>query len=142
MVLIVRSIRARFRPQDLLHVHQTTMRLTLLVAFGLSLLPAPVTAEGEANATTFLALYDIARPEDKGHLRDHVEAVALGVAWANAALNFQKQKPLYCPPEKQNLTGEQALDILRKEIEARPASGNFPWPAVMIRALQHAFPCS
>jgi hypothetical protein len=104
------------------------MRLTPLLAIGLSLLPAPVTAEGEANATTFSALYDIARPEDKGHLRDHVEAVALGVAWANAALNFQKQKPLYCPPEKQNLTGEQALDIPRKEIEARPASGNFPWP--------------
>jgi hypothetical protein len=88
-----------------------------------------------------LALYDAARPEDKAHLRDHVEAVANGVAWANAALNFQKQKPLYCPPEKQNLTGEQALDILRKEIEARPASGNFPWPAVMIRALQNTFPC-
>lgn len=117
------------------------MRLTRLVAFGLSLLPAPATAEGEANAATFLVLYDVAGPDDKARLRDHVEAVANGVSWANAALNFQKQKPLYCPPEKQNLTGEQALDLLRKEIEARPASGNFPWPAVMIRALQNAFPC-
>jgi hypothetical protein len=90
----------------------------------------------------FLALYDAARPEDKAHLRDHVEAVAHGVAWANAALKFQKQKPLYCPPDTQNLTGEQALDILRKEIEARSTSGNFPWPAVLIRALQHTFPCS
>jgi hypothetical protein len=117
------------------------MKVTPLLALGFSLLPAPVTA-AEANATTFLALYDAARPEDKAHLRDYVQAVAHGVAWANAALNFQKQKPLYCEPEQQNLTGEQVLDILREEIEARPASGNFPWPAVVIRALQNAFPCS
>jgi hypothetical protein len=121
---------------------RTTMRLAPLLAFGLALLPASVRAEGEANATTFLALYDAALPEVKGRLRDHVEDVALGVAWANAALNFQKQKPLYCRTEKQNLTGEQAVEILRKEIEARPASGNFPWTAVLIRGLQHTFPCS
>jgi len=99
------------------------MRLTPLLAFGLSLLLAPATAEAEANATTFLASYDAARPEDKALLREHVEAVALGVAWANGALNFQKQKPLYCPPEKQNLTGEQALDILRKEIRSASSIG-------------------
>src|SRR5262249_53294133 len=87
------------------------------------------------------ASYDAVRPEDTALLREHIEAIALGVAWANGALNFQKQKPLYCPPEKQNLTGEQALDILRKEIEARPVSGNF-LAAVLIRALQHTFPCS
>jgi hypothetical protein len=56
------------------------MRLAPLLAFGLLLLPAPVTAEGEANATTFLALYDVALPEDKVHLRDHVEDVVPGVA--------------------------------------------------------------
>jgi hypothetical protein len=76
------------------------MRLAPVLAFGLALLPASVRAEGEANATTFLALYDIARPEDKGRLRDHVEVIALGVTWSNAALTFQTQKPLYCRTEK------------------------------------------
>jgi len=116
------------------------MKVTSLLVFGLSLLPSPVIA-AEANATMFLALYDAARPEDKAQLRDHVQAVAYGIAWANAAFKFQKQKPLYCPPDEQNLTGEQVLDLLRKELEAHPASGDFPWPAVTIRALQSAFPC-
>ena len=53
------------------------MKLRLLLSFGLVLLPFPVGAEEvnalpavaqEANATTFLAIYDAARPDDKAHL--------------------------------------------------------------------------
>ena len=117
------------------------MKPTLLLIFGLYLLSAPALAE-EANAATFLAVYDAARPEDKAHLRNFVEALQNGVAWANAALKFQKQKPLYCEPEKLALTAEQVIDLIRKEVQARPSSGMFPWPAVMIRTLQNNFPCS
>jgi hypothetical protein len=85
--------------------------------------------------------YDAARPDDKAHLRDHVDAVQHGVGWANAALKFQKQQPLYCEPEGPALTAEQAIDIIRKEVAARPSSGQFPWPAVMIAALRINFPC-
>jgi len=116
------------------------MKPTLLLIFGLYLLSAPALAE-EANATIFLTVYDAARPEDKEHLRNFVEALQGGVAWANAAMKNQKQKPLYCGPEKLALTGEQVVDIMRKEVEARPSVGQFPWPAVMIRALQNVFPC-
>jgi hypothetical protein len=128
----------------------TKMKLRLFLSFGLVLLPLPVTAEEvdalpamaqEANATTFLAIYDAARPEDKVHLRDYVGAVQHGVGWANAALRFHKQKPLYCEPEGLALTAEQAIDIIRKEVAARPSSSEFPWPAVMIAALRINFPC-
>jgi hypothetical protein len=51
-----------------------------------------------------------------------------GVGWANAALKFQKQQPLYCEPEGLALTAEQAIDIIRKEVAARPASASFHGP--------------
>jgi hypothetical protein len=127
------------------------MMLRLLLSLLLVFLALPATAQEinalpalarEANATAFLAIYDAARTEDKAYLRDYVGAVLHGVRWANAALKFQKQKLLYCEPEGLVLTGEQAIDIIRKEVAAGTSSGQFSWPAVMIAVLRINFPCN
>jgi hypothetical protein len=74
-----------------------------------------------------------------------------GVAWADVYIQEterrterrterSKRRLLYC---KGNLVlrGEQLMDILRREVEARPDEGKMNWRLVMLIALQKVFPC-
>ena len=48
----------------------------------------------------------------------------------------------YCPPQTVVLTGEQLIDILRREIKDEPwESTRLSFPAVLITALEKVFPC-
>jgi hypothetical protein len=39
------------------------------------------------------------------------------------------------------LKADQLMDILRREVEARPALGQHRWELVKVEALQSVFPC-
>jgi hypothetical protein len=77
--------------------------------------------------------------------RDDIKRILLatnnGFAWANADLKYRKREPLYCPPGKLALTGEQLIDILRRKVRHDPAFGSEYVGLGLLFALQETFPC-
>jgi hypothetical protein len=65
------------------------------------------------------------------------------MGWANTFLEeHRKEPPLYCVPPKLALTGEQIIDMLRKEIKDKPREADLEVGLVMMLLLQEVFPCS
>jgi len=88
-------------------------------------------AKAEASANQFL---NNQNPEYAEALLD---AMATGISWANSHID----KPMYCPPSNLAITSQQHMEILRQYIQHSPSRGDYPAGAVMIRALEYAFPC-
>ena len=75
---------------------------------------------------------------DRGHT-----AVEDGMGWANIELKKRKDTPpLYCVPDGFGLTGEQILEILRKEAKENPSSAAKSYGLVMLETLEKVFPCN
>jgi len=65
------------------------------------------------------------------------------MGWANAELNKRKDTPpLYCVLDGFGLTGEQILEMLRKEAKENPSSAEESYGLVMLLTLKKAFPCN
>jgi hypothetical protein len=95
------------------------MKLVSLI-FTLSLL-SPIAAHAqEANVKKVLNMYD-----------------------AGSELSKRKDTPpLYCVPDGFGLTGEQILEMLRKEVKENPSSAEDSYGLVMLLTLKKAFPCN
>jgi hypothetical protein len=96
------------------------------------------TAYAHVQAETLLKNYDAATPDGKQYFGELLVHFEDGVSWANV---MRKDARLYCLPRQLVLTGEQLIDILRRELRERPGSGNYPYRLVLIVALQRVFPC-
>jgi hypothetical protein len=108
------------------------MILALAVCLSASAAHAQVTAE------VLLKNYDMATPDGKQYLGEVLVHFEDGVSWANV---MRKDARLYCLPRQLVLTGEQLIDILRRELKQRPGSENYPYQLILIMALQRVFPC-
>jgi hypothetical protein len=65
-----------------------------------------------------------------------------GVSWANASNQAHRVARLYCPPGKIFYQQpEDLIDMLRREVEARPDIGREPWQLATIETLRKVFPC-
>jgi hypothetical protein len=65
------------------------------------------------------------------------------MGWANAELRKrQDTPPLYCVPDRFILTGEQIVEMLRKEVKEDPSSAQDPYGFVLLKTLGKAFPCN
>jgi hypothetical protein len=77
--------------------------------------------------------------------KDDIKPILLdtnnGFAWANADLKYRQREPLYCPPGKLALTGEQLIDTLRRKLRNDPAFGAEVLGLGLLMALQDTFPC-
>ena len=99
-------------------------------------------AHAEVDTATILRHYDEADLATKKYIAEKIADIENGMSWANADLLSRKQSPLYCPPQTMVLTGEQLIDILRREIKDEPwESTRLSFPAVLITALEKVFPC-
>src|ERR1700693_2835854 len=117
------------------------MKLVSLICT-LSLL-SPIAAHAqEANVKKVLNLYDAGSPAEKESIVTILQAVEDGMGWANTDLAKRKDTPpLYCVPDQFVLTGEQILEMLRKEVKENPSSAEDSYGLVMLLTLKRAFPC-
>jgi len=98
----------------------------------------------EPDAPTFLKHYDEADLATKKSLERWISDIQNGMSWANAELLDRSQPPLYCPPDSLVLTGQQLVDILRREVTWREVTtpgvvAKVAFPAVLLLALEKSF---
>jgi hypothetical protein len=115
---------------------------TCLLGWGIAIMPISAVAD---IADIFRTM-DHGTSAEKTLVRSLVKATETGFAEANSDLrNNRKEPPLYCPPEKINLTGDQLIDIVRRWVETKRAQAtrieSGPMPMALLYALQDAFPC-
>jgi hypothetical protein len=118
------------------------MKLVSLI-FTLSLLSPLAAHAQEANVKKVLNMYDTGSSADRQSIVTILTAVEDGMGWANAELSKRKDtSPLYCVPDGFGLTGEQILEMLRKEAKENPSSTEESYGLVMLLTLKKAFPCN
>ncbi len=108
----------------------------------LSLLSLIAAHAKEANVETILNMYDKGSSATKQSIVAILSAMEDGIGWANAELRKRKDTPpLYCVPDGFVLSGEQILEMLRKEVSDTPSSAEHPYGLVMLQTLEKTFPC-
>jgi hypothetical protein len=103
---------------------------------------AATQARAEADVSTFLKTYDAARPTQQQTLREYLLWNYNGMDWANSSITLRDNRPLYCIPGKLALTGEQLVDMLRREAQEHPTLWTKPVGLVLLYALNTIFPCA
>ena len=115
------------------------MRLALAIC-GYCLLSGAAHAEPDANK--FLRDYDAATAAEKRLMSEGLSRVELGMSWVNVFLTENRnERSVYCPPNTLALSGDQLVDVLRKEVKGTPEEASRPYGLVLLLALQKAYPC-
>jgi hypothetical protein len=101
------------------------------------------TGSQEANVKKVLDMYDTGSKADRESIVTILTAVEDGMGWANIVLKKRKDTPpLYCVPDGFGLTGEQILEMLRKEVNENPSSAEESYGLVILETLEKVFPCN
>ncbi len=100
-----------------------------------------VSAYAEFSAKEMLQAYDKGRLKEKASIVEHLRLIEMGMAYSNASLKGDRQKPLYCTPKEPPLTGQLLVELVRRQLETTPSASNVEVGAVMITALKRVFPC-
>ena len=116
----------------------------VLLVLSLIMFSSPVYAEEKLTMEGFLDLYNKGGLETKKLMHNQLRAMTQGMGWSNTELRANKRKPIYCPPSKLNITGEQAYDIFEKNLKKRRN-----WREINMRGyglflllgLKETFPC-
>lgn len=94
-------------------------------------------ARAEMTTSAFVELYRKAGPADKQHLEQLASASENGMAW----YAVYSKVDLYCQPKAMALTGNQVMDILRRQIVSNEMVAKSPWGLGLLYALKATFPC-
>jgi hypothetical protein len=79
-----------------------------------------IAAHAEVDLKRCLEDYDRADIAEKQHLAERILDMQYGMAWTNAVIEAETGTHLYCPPQTSALTGEQLVDMLRKNAAQDP----------------------
>ena len=115
-------------------------KLTIVLA--LLIFSSPAWGE-QKTIKGLLEIYDKAPLKFKYEINKMLNLASVGMAWSNAELEGEGRQPLYCPPEKLVITGEQAFQIFRTEVERRKRT-NDPFSNAgiyLLKGLIRTFPC-
>ena len=64
-----------------------------------------------------------------------------GIIELNGVLEEKRQQPLFCLPEKLELTVEQAEDIMMRQAQKMTDPDQLPIGLLLVQGLQNTFPC-
>jgi hypothetical protein len=100
----------------------------------------------EATAQEFLDKYEHGDAAERQTLLIVIKGLEEGVTWADAYNQAHGVARLYCPPSIAlpvlfSVEPERLIDMLRREVEARPVIRQKPWQLATIEALRNVFPC-
>lgn len=108
----------------------------------LALLFAPAAANAEEPLRDLILDYKNANVTHREFLELLIASNENGIAWANAELRTVRHETrMFCPPEKVSLTGNQIMDILEREMNAKPFVGQYPYGLALLLTLEDTFPC-
>ncbi len=110
---------------------------TALAAIGMAITVSIAPGQAEVTAKQAIDIFDGGEEIDKAYLRGMGE----GIGWANTATTVAGNPALYCPPQKVEIVGEQYAAILKDYMVRYPNLRSAPFGAVLLAALQQAFPC-
>jgi hypothetical protein len=84
-------------------------------------------------------------PDVRQNLLDYVVGTGRGIFWANIVAKSRQLQPLFCMPEKLELSEQLIEDLLNKEIK-QPAQGtnyqsDTPIELILTNSFIHRFPC-
>ena len=117
------------------------MRVALLLLAVASVGIQVPPAHAEADTQTFLHTYDTSAQAGRRLLENTLAWDENGMSWANADLAQRHLPPLYCLPGRLVLTGDQLVDILRRQMAEKPETANLPFGLGLLTALKNLFPC-
>lgn len=99
-------------------------------------------ADNLITAKDVLDHYGSGAAKEKAVVAGIVLQTEQGMEWMQTYFEIKRnQKRAFCLPEKLHLTGEQILDIMRRQIGRRPEFATKPYEAVLLTSLQSVFPC-
>jgi hypothetical protein len=113
------------------------MRAALLICF--LLLPSAVHAEMSFNE--LLRLYAEGDSDSKALVKRIIESNENGMSWMNSFLTFNGEQAVYCPPSNVAFSGEQVMDIVKREIKTTADLGNQPYGLAILLAMRKSYPC-
>jgi len=107
--------------------------LIALMLFGLS---------SSANAMTVIFKdYKAATSDEKAFYYLYLDGVREGIVELNVVLEEKRQQPLFCLPEKLELTVEQAEDIMMRQAQQMTDPDQLPIGLLLAQGWQNTFPC-
>src|SRR6516164_10590708 len=110
-----------------------TKAIIALMLFGLT---------SSANAMTVIFKdYKAANNDEKAFYYLYLDGVREGITELNVVLGEKRQQPLFCLPEKLELTVGQAEDIMMRQAEKITDPDQLPIGLLLAQGLQNTFPC-
>jgi hypothetical protein len=104
----------------------------------------PISAHGQiSDVETLLHDYDESGSQSgKHHIIAQLASMQQGMALINLEVGHRKEARFYCAPPKLAVTGEQILNMLRRQVKEDPHLAKYPVSIVMLETLEKAFPCN
>jgi hypothetical protein len=101
-----------------------------------------VSLTSSANAMTVIFKdYKAATSDEKAFYYLYLDGVREGIIELNVVLEEKRQQPLFCLPEKLELTVEQAEDIMMRQAQKMTDPDQLPIGLLLAQGLQNTFPC-
>ena len=118
------------------------LQRAILISLSASVMMTSTAHAVEGTAQEFLDKYELADVTERQTLLAVIKGLEDGLSWANAYSQAHGVARLYCPPGAIfSQQPEGLIDMLRREVEARPERAREPWQLATIAALRNVFPC-
>ena len=105
-----------------------------LILFGL-------TSSANAMTVIFKDYKAAANKDEKAFYLLYLDGVREGIIELNVVLEEKRQQPLFCLPEKLELTVGQAEDIMMRQAQKITDPDQLPIGLLLAQGLQNTFPC-
>lgn len=118
-------------------MNRRLIRTASLLGTAILLIANAGEACAEWTGKELLDNYAKATPEQRAGMDQVIAAEENGMSWYASASKFH----IYCKPENLGLTGNQIMDILKREVDAEPLIGKQPYGLAILLALRQTFVC-
>ena len=100
-----------------------------------------VASSADAMTVIFKDYKAAANKDEKAFYLLYLDGVREGIIELNVVLEEKRQQPLFCLPEKFELTVGQAEDIVMRQAEMITDPDQLPIGLLLAQGLQNTFPC-
>jgi len=106
----------------------------------ITLMLVSLTSSADAMTVIFKD-YKAATSDEKAFYYLYLDGVREGIVELNVVLEEKRQQPLFCLPERLELTIEQAEDIMMRQAQKMTDPDQLPIGLLLAQGLQNTFPC-
>ena len=107
----------------------------------IALMLVSLTSSADAMTVIFKDYKAAANKDEKAFYLLYLDGVREGIVELNVVLEEKGQQPLFCLPERLELTIEQAEDIMMRQAQKMTDPDQLPIGLLLAQGLQNTFPC-